>query len=232
MEAKEYFEQGYSKQIIENYNEAIKNYDKVIELDKSFERAYIQRAFCRFKLKDFKSALNDFKTAMALNPNDARTYLNTGYILFEQNIETKDTFYLDKAIELNSDDMAEAYYIRGTIRYANLSQYELAIDDFTKAIGMDFCSDICYLRIADCYRCLDELDKALLNYYKVLELKPQSYYKAAALGNIGYIKHLYGLFEDAMKYYGKSKKTDPKYKVLDEYIEMCKQSLKEEKSNA
>ena len=59
MEAKEYFEQGYSKQIIENYNEAIKNYDKVIELDKSFERAYIQRAFCRFKLKDFKSALND-----------------------------------------------------------------------------------------------------------------------------------------------------------------------------
>ena len=168
---------------------------------------------------------------MALNPNDARTYLNAAFILFEQNIGTKDTFYLDKAIELNSDDMAEAYYIRGTIRYANLNKYELAIEDFKKAIEMDFCSDICYLRIADCYRCLDELDKALLNYYKVLELKPQSYYKAAALGNIGYIKHLYGLFKDAMRYYKKSKKTDPNYRVLDEFIDMCKQSLREERNN-
>ncbi len=230
MKIKELFEQGYDKQIKGRYKEAIQNYNKVIEADANFEYAYIQRAFCRYCLKDYKKALVDYKTAASINPYDAKTYLNAGSAAFNDNIRTKDTFYLDKAIELDSDNMPEAYYIRGTIRYANLCMYKQAIDDFKKAIEMNFVPEICYLRIADCYRCLDEFDKALLNYYKVLELKPQSYYKAAAFGNIGYIKHLYGLFKDAMRYYKKSKKTDPQYKVLDEYIEMCKQSLKEEKN--
>ena len=51
MKVKEYFEQGYDKQTTKNYKEAIKDYDKVIELDNGFERAYVQRGFCRFQLK-------------------------------------------------------------------------------------------------------------------------------------------------------------------------------------
>lgn len=228
METKEYFEQGYEKQVLGQYKEAIIDYNKTLELDKEFERAYIQRAFCRCKLKDYKNALADYKTAMSLNPNDARTYLNAGSALYEMDNKTKDTFYLDKAIELDSDDMAEAYYLRGLIRYANTCQYELAIDDFKKSIEQDFAPVVCYLRIADCYRSIDEFDKALLNYYKVLELKSEcDYFTAAALGNIGFIKHAHGLYKEAMEYYNKAKVTDPKFTAIDDFIEMCKESLEE-----
>lgn len=227
-ETREYFEQGYEKQVNGQYKEAIVDYNKTLELDREFERAYVQRAFCRCKLKDYKNALADYKTAMSLNPNDARTYLNAGSTLYEMDSKTKDTFYLDKAIELDSNDMAEAYYLRGIIHYANTCQYELAIGDFKKAIEQNFVPEVCYLRMADCYRCIDEFDKALLNYYKVLELKSEcDYFTAAALGNIGYIKHIHGYFEEGMEYYKKSKETDPDYVAVDDFIEMCRKSLEE-----
>ena len=42
MEVKELFEQAYDKQCAEKYAEAIEDYNKVLELDKDFERAYVQ----------------------------------------------------------------------------------------------------------------------------------------------------------------------------------------------
>ena len=42
MKVKELFEQGYDKQCAEKYTEAIEDYNKVLELDKDFERAYVQ----------------------------------------------------------------------------------------------------------------------------------------------------------------------------------------------
>jgi len=227
MEVKEYFEQGYEKQTAGQYKEAVIDYNRALEADKKFERAYVQRAYCKRQLKDYNAALVDYKTAISLNPNDAITYLNAGTVVYDINNRTKDTLYLDKAIEMDGDNMAEAYYLRGIIRYANTNLYELAIDDFTKAIEGDFVPEICYLRIADCYRCLDKFDKALLNYYKVLELKSScNYYTAAAYGNIGYIKHVYKLYKEAMEYYTKAKMTDSEYTALDDFIDLCKQSLK------
>ena len=76
MNLEEYFEQGFAKQLAEKYEEAIKNYNKVLELDKDFERAYVQRAYCRGKLEDYEGAIEDYKTGLSLNPNDPKTYYN------------------------------------------------------------------------------------------------------------------------------------------------------------
>ena len=64
MKVKELFEQGYDKQCAEKYAEAIEDYNKVLELDKDFERAYVQRACCKYQLQEYESALEDFKIAM------------------------------------------------------------------------------------------------------------------------------------------------------------------------
>ena len=81
MNLEEYFEQGFAKQLAEKYKEAIKNYNKVLELDKDFERAYVQRAYCKGKLEDYEGAIEDYKTGLSLNPNDPKTYYNLACIL-------------------------------------------------------------------------------------------------------------------------------------------------------
>ena len=132
MKVKELFEQGYDKQCAEKYAEAIEDYNKVLELDKDFERAYVQRACCKFQLQEYESALEDFKIAMVLNPNDAVTYLNAGHTVCKLNNENTDTTYFDKAIELDSN-MHEAYFMRG-LTYSYADKMELAIKDYTREI--------------------------------------------------------------------------------------------------
>lgn len=227
MNVQEYFERAFDKQQSGLYEEAILEYNKALELDRYFERAYVQRAYCYSELKNFAAALDDYKIAMIINPNDPRTYFNAGSMVYYLDLDTKDTSYLDKAIVMDPDDMAEAYFLRGLIRYFNICSYRLAIDDFTKSIEQGCFVKTCYSKIANCYRFLDDFDNALLNYYKVLELDPVSdYATVSAYGNIGYIKHLHELYYEAMEYYMKAKAMDPSYDELDEYIEKCEEAIK------
>ena len=159
MNLEEYFEQGFVKQLAEKYEEAIKNYNKVLELDKDFERAYVQRAYCKGKLEDYEGAIEDYKTGLSLNPNDPKTYYNLACIMYKMDYDTKDISYIQKAIELGEDEVF-AYCIRGSIAY-NIKEYQLAINDFTIAMDRDFCRDICYYNRAKCYLFLDNIEKAI-----------------------------------------------------------------------
>ena len=106
MDAKEYFEQGYEKQLLKQFAEAIECYNKVLELDKDFERAYVQRAYCNVQLNEYKTAISDYKTALELNPNDPITYLNLGQTYYYLG-QKGDTTYFDKAIELDENMFEE-----------------------------------------------------------------------------------------------------------------------------
>ncbi len=231
MKIKEYFDSGYDKLKSERYSEAIVDFDKVIELDKNYERAYVHRAACKYRLKEYKGALKDFEIAMTLNPNDPMTYLNAGVTIYLKDTKTKNTLYLDKAIEMNTEGIEGAFFLRGMIRDDNLNLYELAIEDFTKALEKNYCPDYCYLKIADCYEKLEEFDKALLNYYKVIEVSSsQDFFLATAYNNIGHIKYNNGLYEEAIEYFLKAKDVYSEYEYIDEYIEFCKEALETIKS--
>lgn len=170
MEAKEYFDSGYGKLISEQYSEAMADFNKVLELDKSCERAYVHRAACKRNLGDFEGALADYRTAMFMNPNDPLTFLNAGYSLYKLDKNTTDTSYLNLAIKMDSENLPEAHYIRGMIYYNN-KQYHLAIEDFSKAIDADSChTGAYYIQRGMCYSFLDEYDKALADYNKVISM--------------------------------------------------------------
>ncbi len=60
--------EGYMKVL--SYNEAIKDCEKSIELDKEFMRAYLRKATCHLMLKQFPLALETYEKGLEINPSN------------------------------------------------------------------------------------------------------------------------------------------------------------------
>ncbi|MEI0668873.1 tetratricopeptide repeat protein [Brachyspira pulli] len=61
---------GNAKYNLGEYKEAIKDYDKSIELNPSDSDVYNNRGFAKEKLGQYQEALQDFKKALELDPNN------------------------------------------------------------------------------------------------------------------------------------------------------------------
>ena len=103
-----YNNRGNSKSYLGLYKEAIKDFDKAIELDSNYLNAYNNRGISKAKLGNNEEAIKDFNKSIELNPNISEAYNNRGgakAILKEYKEAIKD---FDKAIELNPNN-SEAY---------------------------------------------------------------------------------------------------------------------------
>lgn len=91
--AAEKFEKG------KNYEGAIENYSKAIEMDPKYEAAYPARAKC-YELINFKTeAIEDYKKAIVFDPKNKELYYNIGRLQVDlKNYKEADEF-LRKAIE-------------------------------------------------------------------------------------------------------------------------------------
>ncbi|MBI4646279.1 MAG: tetratricopeptide repeat protein, partial [Bacteroidia bacterium] len=65
---------GYRKS--GDYNKAIQDYSKAIEIKPDFAEAYNSRAIAYNKSGDYNKAIQDYKKAIDLDPKDAGNYLN------------------------------------------------------------------------------------------------------------------------------------------------------------
>ena len=74
----EYFNRGYDKAEANDYNGAISDYTKAIELDPNYANAYYNRGISKKNLKDYNGAISDFNKSIELNPNYAVVYNNRG----------------------------------------------------------------------------------------------------------------------------------------------------------
>ena len=96
---------------------------------------YINRGYAYANLNQPERAIEDFSTAIALNPNYAEAYYNRGNAYAELNEHERAIEDYGKAIELNPA-FAEAYYNRG-LAYAELNEHERAIKDYDRAIALN-----------------------------------------------------------------------------------------------
>jgi tetratricopeptide (TPR) repeat protein len=54
------------------YDYAIVNYNKAIELDPAYAEFYYNRGFARYKMKDYDLAISDWDKCISLNPDNAK----------------------------------------------------------------------------------------------------------------------------------------------------------------
>jgi tetratricopeptide (TPR) repeat protein len=117
-----------------DYKNAIISYNKAIEVDPDFSKAYCDRGLSYIQIGNLSQALSDFNKAIDLDPNDCLSYSNRGIIYRNQGSFDKAILDYSKAIKIKPD-FPEAYFNRG---YAYFMQVKLdeAILDYSEAIKL------------------------------------------------------------------------------------------------
>jgi len=204
--ADDFFLKAYIAEIDEDKDEAIKYYDKVIELKASYARAYYNAGAIYIGKKDLDKAMDYFKKYIDLKPaypNNVEACITMAFLYsFKYDYKNADE-YFKKVIEY-SPYKAEAYYDVGDIYYERIKNVEKAIEYFKHAIEQkpDFADAYSYLGTIN--RDIEDYEKSIEYYEKALKLKPSPKAKYAAFHGIGTAYFFKQDFDKAIEYYKKA----------------------------
>lgn len=117
-----------------DYESAIKNYTKLLELRPNFEKGYNNRGSAYALIRDFTNAIKDFSKLIELTPNDFEAYSYRADSYFQ--IGKKEGYLLaikDYTKSMSLKENPKLYLNRGS-SYANISEFENSITDFSRYI--------------------------------------------------------------------------------------------------
>jgi len=132
--AKQFLKAGDDFMEVKNYQDAILQYTKAIELDPDNYKGYVQRAEAYEKIKDYKLAAADYDRAVVFRDKDAELLFNAGNAYFLDKDYMKAIDRLSKAHEARSNYL-DAYQVRSQA-YLALGKYSDALEDCKKALRL------------------------------------------------------------------------------------------------
>lgn len=173
--AASFLDAGYYAFIARNYNAALTNVTRAIELNPRYPDAYNERGRIKWWLQDYSGAITDYDKTIALNPKCGGYYCNRGEAKITLKMVPEALADYNKAIELDPTN-AQAYFNRGTLKVLCLTNYTEAVADFTKAIDLHSDpqeEDLFYWRGVARHE-LKDYAGAIADYRKSLQLNPGS----------------------------------------------------------
>jgi len=131
-----YFRRATAKHELQDYQNALGDCDKAIELNDEFLHAYDNRGLVKIELKNYKGAIDDFSIAISINRKYGRGFAHRGTASYELGNYKEAIQDYDEAIRLECEFKANVYCQRGLAK-CDLGDYDNAMEDFTKAIVLD-----------------------------------------------------------------------------------------------
>ena len=103
--AKKLWGAGEKLEKTQSYSEAIESYNKAIEVDAYFYKAYASRAYCNQKLGKIDLAMSDYNKAVVLNDKDKQLLSRIGIAMLEANKLNEADQMLKKALEIDRSNV-------------------------------------------------------------------------------------------------------------------------------
>jgi tetratricopeptide (TPR) repeat protein len=128
------------------YDKAVIELEKAIELEPDNAEAHTNLALSYFKNGDYENAVAAWTEVIKFNPDEAGPYYERGTSYFNLKKYESAIADLTQAIDLDPTN-ADAYRVRGK-SHAFMENYEQAIADFSQAIELDPTSDEAYFNRA------------------------------------------------------------------------------------
>lgn len=154
-----------------DYDAALENFNKAIDLNPNSADAYNWRGFTYAGLSNQQQALNDYDRAIELDPRLALAYSRRG-VLRATNGDTQTGLAdCNRAIELDAND-ARNFVNRGLV-YLELDNSSNALADFNKAIQVNPQLAIAYYNRAVIYRDAGEQQNALTDLNAAIDFDPK-----------------------------------------------------------
>jgi tetratricopeptide (TPR) repeat protein len=149
--------------------------------------AYYDRGVEYYKLNQVDKAIDDYTSAIGINPNYKEAYYDRGVVYGSIGQWDKAISDYSRTIEI-SPNFDSAYSNRGVL-YAYLGQWDKAISDCSRAIEIDPNFESAYSNRGNVYGNLKQWDKAISDYSRAIEIDPnykEAYYnRSSAYGNLG-----------------------------------------------
>ncbi|MEI0564337.1 tetratricopeptide repeat protein [Brachyspira pulli] len=165
--------------IADNYYDTIKYLDIIINsypnseyFNDAYYLRYLYRGFIDYEEEEYDSAIENFKTAANLNPNNEYNWALLGKAYLENKEYNKAIESIDKAVKLNPNE--EGYWNWLGIAYLENKEYNKAIESLKKAIKLNSKISAYYRALGDAYRMINDKAQAREAYMKSLELKPDN----------------------------------------------------------
>ncbi|MEH2205971.1 MAG: tetratricopeptide repeat protein [Nostoc sp.] len=176
--AGDFLELGVDKMRRGDYQEAIKNFNRAIELKKDLAVAYSDRCLAYLQLQDYHQAIADCTQAINFAPDNFEAYLNRGVAHYRQGDYSAAIVDHNRAIALKPYNF-RAYYNRGLARAGDGKDSE-AIFDFNLALTQ--IPRITSLLLADIYNdrglahlVLQDIQAAMLDFNLAIRLNANDY---------------------------------------------------------
>lgn len=202
---------------------AIGDFTQAIELKPDYWEAYFERGKVHLYFNRLNDAEEDFQKVAEINPSFKDVYSYLAQIEIQRGNDDKAMEYLNK-VSANGD--YKYYYNLGKI-FLNAKSYELAVENFTKALELNkYLVDGYYLR-AKAYEALGEYKKALDDLKSAATLTPEEkkfftdmakvyFKKAMKAADEGDVRRSADLFIEGLKINYNLKITPEYEKVLEE----------------
>ena len=217
-----------------NYELAIENFDKAIELDASNAEIYFLRGDSQARLKNFTAAIADFTKAEEMQPAE-KIYKKRGEVYLKN-------FEFEKAIEdfkkvLENSPQNYSAYEGLAIAYANLKNKTLALENFNKFVELSGKKNF-YNELGEIYFALGDYEKAIEIFSESIELnkdtvetyylRGRSYFEqknfASALADFEeYVSTWYEIMSEGC-YISES---ETNYAEAKKFCDLCKKNLEE-----
>jgi tetratricopeptide (TPR) repeat protein len=165
----------YSKQGLTHFDDgdfeaAIADLTKAIELSPNSAEFHFSRGFVYHEAGELEQALANYDRAIVLNPNLAMAYSGRGVVYAERNDLQRAVADLTHAIELDPDDV-EAYIERA--RFYGLQQnFEQTLADLSHAIDLEPDNTTALRFRGMAYARLGKYEQALADHEHAIDLDP------------------------------------------------------------
>ena len=193
--AEEYQSRGFEYLNNGDYDRAIAEFTKAINLNPEYAEAYFDRGTAYYERSqvyyrdgDWEMYFADYDLAVAnwadggilfanralqLNPNDAYAYSWRGLSYSDKKEYDRAFADFDHALRLDPNHF-DTYYFRG-LAYSNKKDYDRAIADFSQAVRIDPNNIDVYFWLGDAYCLKGDYDRAIAEFEAMLLIEPDSF---------------------------------------------------------
>ncbi len=169
-----------SYESIRNYDMALKEYEKLIELDSNRHEAYYGLGMLLVNMRRFETALPHLEKAISLNPGYTDAYFYIGSAQQDLRNFDKAAQAYEQFLESKPENAWETHYRLGVCQ-KELQQYESAIASFQEALKEKPEEVRILAELAQVFEQAKQYTNAEATYKKMAELMPEDkirYYRA------------------------------------------------------
>jgi tetratricopeptide (TPR) repeat protein len=173
LSASDYLRQGDAFYIERRHEDAVRSYEKALDLDPDLVNAWLGKAKALRRLKRYEEAIAANNRAIQIQPENPSGWFGKGYVLTDiQKYKEADAAYA-QAVKLNPN---QSYFLRHRafvlIKLANYSEAEICLN---KALEINPASANIYYTKALNYASQNHTELALQNLEQAVKITPHQY---------------------------------------------------------